>query len=399
VSVDVSLELWLPVVAIGMRQPAVLRTHVEEAAMREEDELKSGNHDVWLAGKICTVAIDAPAMAECIPHDLCQALFGGGSGRTDARHDGAALGWVEHICHIARLAVRTCLGRPQGASNMIGPAELPDPDSAVLREQFPNEEVRIIYRLLYDAAIAGAEPPTMLEIRERVAQILGRSHAQTDRRLRDLRRCYDIVTVMRTGRDHGYLLVGPRSGGPLVRRGAVSSRAEAKVFAAWGARCADCGRTPRDDAVKLVIDHIVPLDWGGTNDEKNLRPLCEFHNHGKQAWVSSLDPYAPAIRAAISLDEVHLRIGELLKALQGEQVSVDLVNAVAREENRGDPTRRLRDLRKLGWTIVVRRRKVGLRTISFYRLEHWEPWPPEGPAAAVARLEADRRRRKSHPSG
>jgi hypothetical protein len=139
-----------------------------------------------------------------------------------------------------------------------------------------------------------------------------------------------------------------------------------------------CGKTPTEDRVKLVIDHVVPLDWGGSNDPENLQPLCVECNSGKKAHYSSFDKYAPAIRAAIRRDVVHERIGELLKALEGQPVPVELLTVVAREENRGDPTRRMRALRDLGWVISVSYRTDGKRKRSFYTLERWEPWPREG---------------------
>jgi hypothetical protein len=95
-----------------------------------------------------------------------------------------------------------------------------------------------------------------------------------------------------------------------------------------------CGKTPREDAVKLVIDHVMPLDWGGTNDPENLQPLCVECNSGKKAHYSGFDEYSDAIKSAISRDVVHERIGELLKALEGQPVPVELITIVAREENR-----------------------------------------------------------------
>ncbi|MEU9976075.1 hypothetical protein [Streptomyces sp. NPDC051014] len=106
------------------------------------------------------------------------------------------------------------------------------------------------------------------------------------------------------------------------------------------------------------------------------------------------DADGSAIRAAITQGDVYLRMGELLKAKEGEEVSVDLINLVARDENHGDPTRRLRDLRALGWKIDTVRRKEGKRTMTYYTLLHWEPWLSEGPRAAVNALEAARKRRK-----
>lgn len=41
--------------------------------------------------------------------------------------------------------------------------------------------------------------------------------------------------------------------------------------------CQYCGRTPKD-GVKLHIDHILPLDKGGDNNESNLITSCESCN-------------------------------------------------------------------------------------------------------------------------
>jgi hypothetical protein len=157
-----------------------------------------------------------------------------------------------------------------------------------------------------------------------------------------------------------------------------------------------CGKSPAEDNVKLVIDHKLPVEWGGETVFENLQPLCEYHNHGKQAWVSSLDPNADAIRVSIGLPEPQLRIGEMLKALMGEPVPAELIAVVAREENSGDPLRRLRDLRTLGWKIRASRKKEGKRTRSYYTLVSWESWPIEGAQAAVAAIESRRRRRRAN---
>jgi len=178
-----------------------------------------------------------------------------------------------------------------------------------------------------------------------------------------------------------------------AKRSAVSSRVEAAVFERDGYFCAMCGRGPKD-GVKLVIDHRIPVEWGGTNDPSNLQVLCEEHNHGKQSHFGSFDKYGDAIKRAIGLNAVHLRIGELLLALKDEEVPVELINTVAREQNRGDPTKRMRELRQLGWVIENRkRREKNGQTKSFYILKRHEPWPQEGPRAEVNRIEAERKAR------
>ena len=46
-------------------------------------------------------------------------------------------------------------------------------------------------------------------------------------------------------------------------------------------KCCICGRTAKEDGVKLHIDHIIPVSKGGTNDVSNLRTLCQDCNLGK----------------------------------------------------------------------------------------------------------------------
>lgn len=261
---------------------------------------------------------------------------------------------------------------------------LPLPDSDELRAAISDGEARKVYAFLYDHR---ADPPTMNEVR-RYVEGLGVQHEHTGRRLRQLRGAFDVQLIRNPAdrRNPRYLLQGWRTKTAAYDTGAISRKMEVQVYAEWGQRCAMCGRTPKDDGVKLRIDHIVPRDWGGPTEPDNLQPLCEEHNHGKQAWVSSLDPYAPAIRKAIGLPTPFERIGELLKAMEGEPVPSELIYVVAREENRGDALRRLRDLRYLGWEIKPGRRKQGKRTLSFYTLLKWHPWPAEGAAEAVRKI-------------
>ncbi len=265
--------------------------------------------------------------------------------------------------------------------------ELPEPSTPELEQLIADDEPRVIYEFLYRRR---NDPPTTLEVREHVSRQYGQAHSQTDRRLRDLRDKYllDIRTERTPGvRDPVYRLAGFRDGSDgLQGRARISGRQRAEVLTSCGSRCAMCGKTPREEQVKLVVDHIVPLEWGGSNGSENLQPLCIECNSGKKAHYSSFDEYAEAIRAAIGRDVVHERIGELLKALEGQAVPVELITVVAREENRGDPTRRMRALRDLGWRISVSYRTEGKRKRSDYTLDHWEPWPPEGVRARLKAL-------------
>lgn len=270
---------------------------------------------------------------------------------------------------------------------------LPLPESPELVALVKGDEERLIYGFLYERR---DNPPSNDEIREFASEHYGEPHTWADRRARNLRPYFVVKTVSLGRNRYGYQLLGWRKdAASSVGRRSIPKRLEVLVLEDWGARCALCGRSPLEDKVKLVLDHIVPVHWGGLTERTNLRPLCVEHNHARQAWIREMEPHAGALRQAITLPTVWERIGTLLKELQGQPVSVDLIQAVAREENRGDPTRRLRELRALGWTIKASRRKVGKRTESFYRLETWKPWPPGGPARAVGEYEAARRRRSA----
>lgn len=48
-----------------------------------------------------------------------------------------------------------------------------------------------------------------------------------------------------------------------------------------GFRCQYCGRSPEKDNVVLNIDHITPVNKGGTNETKNLITACTECNLGK----------------------------------------------------------------------------------------------------------------------
>lgn len=46
-------------------------------------------------------------------------------------------------------------------------------------------------------------------------------------------------------------------------------------------RCATCGQTSEKHGVRLVVDHRIPCDWGGTNKNDNLWVICKDCSAGK----------------------------------------------------------------------------------------------------------------------
>ncbi len=178
---------------------------------------------------------------------------------------------------------------------------------------------------------------------------------------------------------------------------AISPRRRAEVLAPQ--RCAQCGRTPPGDHVKLVGDRKVPLSWGGDNEPENLQPLCEECHAGKRDYFGSFEAHAEQIRAAIGYDEPQRRIGELLKAFGGGWVRSDLLGIVASAGNfQDDWQRRLRDLRFLGWDYQHQKRyDEGARVWTYYRLTRSADWP-ENISQAIRAEEAKRKARRTQLS-
>jgi len=74
---------------------------------------------------------------------------------------------------------------------------------------------------------------------------------------------------------------------PAIERG-ISNQLRMEILERNGFTCQLCGRTggdadPSDPAckVRLVIDHEVPIEQGGTNDRSNLRVLCTACNQAR----------------------------------------------------------------------------------------------------------------------
>jgi len=54
-----------------------------------------------------------------------------------------------------------------------------------------------------------------------------------------------------------------------------------KMFQKYGSNCMKCGIT-KDKAFRIELDHVMPVLFGGTDDEDNLQILCHDCNSQKQ---------------------------------------------------------------------------------------------------------------------
>lgn len=220
------------------------------------------------------------------------------------------------------------------------------------------------------------------------------SAPQFNRRVRELREAFIVEGSRNSKGWYVYKLRGTRAE-PKADAG-ISKTLRSYVLR--NQRCEMCGRTPKDDGVRLHVDHKIPREWGGTSDAKNLQALCSECNEGKRDRFSSFDGYGKAFARAAAFSSPHKRIGELLKDLAPKEVPAELIELVASaQQYQGDWSRRLRELRVLGWVLQPRRQTVDGRVLVFWSLKHWEPWPPGDPAAEVRRRSPTKRKQgRSH---
>lgn len=216
----------------------------------------------------------------------------------------------------------------------------------------------------------------MVQIRSLLSHV--GSQEQLSRRIRDLRKYYDIDCVNDgTGR-HVYYYRGVKPPRP-TDSGAISGKLRALILDRAKGRCQMCGKTVADDAIKLQIDHKLPQTWGGLTVGENLWAICVECNHGKRNHFSSYD--AEEMATLLNYESVHLRIAHLLKLHIGEPVGSDLIEFVANATERQDDwQKRLRDLRYpvIGLDIKNGRSKTpeGFWR-STYTLMNWREIPDD----------------------
>jgi 5-methylcytosine-specific restriction endonuclease McrA/predicted transcriptional regulator len=270
---------------------------------------------------------------------------------------------------------------------MIDLLPLPEPESEELESMLPGRTHRDLYSLLYETR---GVPLTAVELRHRFTELYG-DQSQLDRRRRDLYRLFFIEQI-RTVEDSSprYALRG-RLAKPRHEVAKISARVRAEVLR-FG-RCRQCGRTPVEHGVVLVVDHKMPQAWGGTHDIENLQALCEECNAGKKDYYETFDRYGSAIVLATRESDVHRRLASLLLSVSPDEVRSDVLELVANlGETQEDWQKRLRELRELNWDYAVRKeRDERGRVRVYYRLTSHADLP-SGPLRSSIRAAELRKR-------
>ena len=276
----------------------------------------------------------------------------------------------------------------------MSPEPLPEPESEQLAALLGGGTARLVYGLLYRRR---SNPPTANEI-SFFLNAAASASMSPDRVIRSLKTHFDIAEIVRNGGER-YELRGWAPHHSATGMPALSPHRRAQALAPG--LCAQCGRSPLKDGVRLEVDLTVPPEWGGTTDPENLQPLCEECLVGKRQYLATYVSYSEQIRYAASFDEPQRRIGELLLALQDEWVPSELIGIVASaKEFQTDYERRIRELRTLGWEYKVRKAfGEGARVKVYYRLIRSTPWPENIHAAITAEEKRRRAGRRKGPAG
>jgi len=107
----------------------------------------------------------------------------------------------------------------------------------------------------------------------------------------------------------------------------ISQRVRYRILHRDGFRCKACGRGP-NNGVKLTIDHVIPVDWGGGNEESNLQTLCMECNEGKKAWVAGAP--SQVMKEILAKPSVESRIETLFDSFPNEDITSTMIQLVSK---------------------------------------------------------------------
>jgi len=128
-------------------------------------------------------------------------------------------------------------------------------------------------------------------------------------------------------RGDGYvMLTSLEKGVTRGERKAISERIRYEILSRDSFKCQACGRGATD-GVKLTVDHITPVDWGGTNEKTNLLTLCEECNRGKKAWLDSVP--SKDLKESTSQPTVESRIESLFDSYANQDIPSEIIRLVS----------------------------------------------------------------------
>ena len=158
--------------------------------------------------------------------------------------------------------------------------------------------------------------------------------------------------ALRTVRDDGYILEYDKSTNcyrfpfaepknePKDSR-YISKKLRAMVLIRDNSTCKMCGKSVQKDGIKVHIDHITPLEWGGKTEMDNLQVLCSECNEGKKNYVENESPELMCEISQARSTEERLRL--YFEYYKNTIVDVDKLAVIGKTR---EWTRQLRYIRK-----------------------------------------------------
>ena len=155
--------------------------------------------------------------------------------------------------------------------------------------------------------------------------------------LREISHANDTPRIIRALRQEGWQievrgdgynrLISFERGISKGERKPISRKIRFEVLHRDNYRCRACGRGA-EDGIKLQIDHIIPVDWGGDNQISNLQTLCEDCNAGKKAWVAGYR--REQMIQIISQPTIESRIEALFDTFPNENIPSNLIQLISK---------------------------------------------------------------------
>jgi len=249
-------------------------------------------------------------------------------------------------------------------------------------EHWPIPRLTPAKKRLYEAflEIGIGNPASLPQLRDAMG-VAPHEQQQLRKRIQELEEeGFDIPQEGYRDGEYLYVLKSQYPTRPPKPRVNISGKRRAKIIGIAASRCQMCGRTVAEDEIKLEVDHRVPLDLGGSNDDDNLWAICSDCNNGKKNFFKSLPK--ERFKGVLTHKDPTQRIGEFLKACGEDAPPRWIIEFVARD---GDPFRRLRELRDIGWDYrTVRRKNDFGRMETSYVVTKSAPWPDDVDAAIKA---------------
>jgi len=194
-----------------------------------------------------------------------------------------------------------------------------------------------------------------------------------NQKFRDITGANDVPRTIRTLRQEGWQIETRGDGyhrflsieklQPKGIRKAISRKERYLVLHRDGFRCRACGLGV-EAGVKLTVDHIVPVEWGGPSEFSNYQALCEDCNAGKQAWVKSNPP--EILKQILSLPTVDARIETLFDSFPNQDIPSSTIQLISKGSL--DWQRALRRIRqKTGKKIMPVSRSHGKSIYRYFK--------------------------------